>query len=149
VLFGATLSATRSHLIRALIEGVAFDLYSNVKTALNAGVKIEKLILNGGPTKSSFWNQITANVINIPLETTNIGEAAPLGDAILAAKGAGIYKELTDPIADMVKITGKIEPDPKLHEMYEDFYQIWRRVYFNLGKEMDDHHNLLFKYHFA
>jgi xylulokinase len=131
------------------MEGVAFDLYSNVKTALAAGVKIEKLILNGGPTKSAFWDQIIANVINIPLKTTNIGEAAPLGDAILAAKGAGIYKELIDPISDMVKITGSIEPDKKTHEMYEDFYQIWRRVYFNLLKEMDDHHELLFKHHFA
>jgi xylulokinase len=149
VFFGLTLATSRTHMIRALMEGVAFDLYSNVKTALNAGVKIEKLVLNGGPTKSAFWNQITANVINIPLETTNIGEAAPLGDAILAAKGAGLYKELTDPIPDMVKTTGFIEPDKKTHEMYEEFYQIWRRVYFNLLKEMDDHHSLLFKYHFG
>jgi xylulokinase len=149
VFFGLTLAASRAHMIRALMEGVAFDLYSNVKTALAAGVKIEKLILNGGPTKSAFWNQITANVINIPLETTNIGEAAPLGDAILAAKGAGLYKELTDPIPDMVKTTSCIEPDKKTHEMYEEFYQIWRRVYFNLLKEMDDHHRLLFKYHFG
>jgi xylulokinase len=131
------------------MEGVAFDLYSNVKTALNAGVKIEKLVLNGGPTKSTFWNRITANVINIPLETTNIGEAAPLGDAMLAAKGAGLYKELTDPIPGMVKTTACIEPDKKTHEMYEEFYHIWRRVYFNLLKEMDDHHGLLFKYHFS
>jgi xylulokinase len=147
--FGLTLSKTRSHIIRALMEGVAFDLYSNVKTALAAGVKIEKLILNGGPTKSDLWNQITANVTNIRLETTNIGEAAPLGDAIIAAKGAGIYKELTDPIASMVKTTGSVEPDPKTHAMYEDFYGIWRRVYHNLLKEMDDHHALLFKYHFS
>jgi xylulokinase len=85
VFFGATLRKTRAHMIRAIIEGVAFDLYSNVKTALEAGAKIDKLILNGGPTKSAFWNQITANVTNIPLETTNVDEAAPLGDAILAA----------------------------------------------------------------
>jgi xylulokinase len=49
----------------------------------------------------------------------------------------------------MVKTTGSIEPDPKVHAMYEDFYGIWRRVYHNLLKEMDDHHALLFKYHFS
>jgi xylulokinase len=149
VFFGATLSTSRAHFIRALVEGVAFDLYSNVKIALEAGVKIEKLVLNGGPTKSAFWNQITANVINIPLETTNIDEAAPLGDAILAAVGAGLYNSPTDPIGDLVQTTSTLEPDPKIHEMYEDFFAIWRRVYFNLLKEMDDHHELLFKYHFA
>jgi xylulokinase len=86
--------------------------------------------------------------VNLPLETTNIDEAAPLGDAILAATGAGIYKYPTDPIRDLVKTTSTIEPDPKTHDMYEDFFQIWRRIYFNLLKEFDDHHDLLFKYHF-
>lgn len=147
VLFGATLSTTRAHMIRALIEGVAFDLYSNVKIALGAGVKIDKLILNGGPTKSKFWNQITANVINIPLETTNVNEAAPLGDAILAAKGANLYDNLTDPLRDIVKTTGTIEPDAKIHEMYEDFFNVWQRVYRNLTAEMDTLHKLLFKHH--
>jgi xylulokinase len=147
--FGMTLATGRSQIIRALMEGVAFDLYSNVKTALAADVKIEKLVLNGGPTKSAFWNQITANVINLPLETTNVEEGAPLGDAIIAATAAGLYKELTDPIKDMVKVTGIVMPDKNVHEMYEEFYQIWRRIYFNLQKEIDDHHALLFKYHFS
>jgi len=147
VLFGATLSTTRAHMVRALIEGVAYDLYSNVKIALGAGVTIDKLVLNGGPTKSGFWNQITANVINIPLETTNIDEAAPLGDAILAAKGANLYSNLEDPLKDIVKTTGTVEPDAKIHEMYEDFFNIWRRVYQNLKDEMNDHHKLLYKHH--
>ncbi|EHQ92214.1 xylulokinase [Desulfosporosinus youngiae] len=147
VFFGTTLRTTRAHMIRAIIEGIAFDLYSNVKIAIGAGVKIDKLILNGGPTKSAFWNQITANVINIPLETTNINEAAPLGDAILAAKGAGIYDNIIDPLKDIVKTTGTIEPDQKIHEMYEEFFAIRQRVYQNLTKEMDDLHALLYKYH--
>ncbi|PKM81198.1 MAG: sugar kinase [Firmicutes bacterium HGW-Firmicutes-14] len=147
VFFGVTLSTTRAHMIRAVIEGVAFDIYSNVKIALGAGVKIDKLILNGGPTKSPFWNHITANVVNIPLETTNIDEAAPLGDAILAATGANLYDNPTDPLKDIVTTTGTIEPDAKTHEMYEDFYHIWRRVYKNLIDEMEDLHHLLYKYH--
>ncbi|MGI6114398.1 MAG: xylulokinase [Mahellales bacterium] len=146
VFFGVTLSTTREHMIRALMEGVAFDLYSNVKVALDAGVKIDKLILNGGPTKSSFWTQIIANVINIPLETTNVDEAAPLGDAILAAVGANIYNSPTEPLGDIVKTMGTIEPEPKTHEMYEEFYKIWRQVYYNLLGQMDQHHELLFKY---
>lgn len=147
VFFGATLTTTRAHMSRSIIEGVAFDVYSNVKIALGAGVKIDKLILNGGPTKSQFWNQITANVINIPLETTNVDEAAPLGDAIIAAKGAGLYNNLIDPLKDIVKTTGTIEPDSKTHEMYEDFFNVWQRVYKNLTSEMEDLHKLLYKHY--
>ncbi len=148
IFFGFRLSTTRAHMIRALVEGVAFDLYSNVKIAKEAGVKVDELTLNGGPTKSKFWNQITANVTNLPLLITDVDEAAPLGDAILAAVGAGLYKDPTEPIGDLVKIVGTVEPDPKIHEMYEDFFAIWRRIYFNLLDEMKDHHQLLYKYDF-
>ncbi|MCP4405744.1 MAG: sugar kinase [bacterium] len=146
--FGFRLSTTRAHMIRALVEGVAFDLYSNVKIAKDAGVKVDELTLNGGPTKSTFWNQITANVTNLPLLITDVDEAAPLGDAILAAVGANLYKEPTEPIEDLVKVVGTVEPDPKIHAMYEDFFGIWRRIYFNVLDEMKDHHQLLYKYDF-
>ncbi len=146
IFFGASIGTTKADWLRALMEGVAFDLFSNIKIALASGAKIDKLTLNGGPTKSSFWNRITADVTGIPLETTNVDEAAPLGDAILAAKGAGIYQSLTEPLSHLVKVTGSIEPDPAVHEMYMDFYTIWERVYQNLKSELDDHHKLLFKY---
>ncbi len=146
VFFGLQLSTSRAHIIRALVEGVAFDLYSNVKIAKDAGVVVNELTLNGGPTKSRFWNQITANVTNLPLAITDVDEAAPLGDAILAAVGTGIYKDATEPISDLVKVVGAVEPDPKIHEVYEDYYGIWRRVYNKLIDEMRDHHELLKKH---
>jgi len=148
IFFGARLSTTRAHMIRALVEGVAFDLYSNVKIAKEADVRVDELTLNGGPTKSKFWNQITANVTNLPLLVTDVDEAAPLGDAILAAVGAGLYSDPTDPVSDLVSVVGTVEPDPAIHEMYEDFFGIWRRIYFNLLDEMNDHHELLYKYDF-
>lgn len=149
VFFGMTLATGRKHMIRALMEGVAFDLYSNIEIAQKAGVRIDKLTLNGGPTKSPFWNQITANVTGIPLETTNIGEAAPLGDAILAAKGAGLYKSLTEPSKDLVRVIGHVEPNEDVHAMYMDFYGVWKRVYENLVAEMSDHHALMMKHGFG
>ncbi|TPK69615.1 sugar kinase [Mesorhizobium sp. B2-4-19] len=147
--FGVRPTTTRAHFIRALIEGVAFDLYSNVRVANTAGVKVDGLILNGGPTKSRFWNQITASVVNLPLKTPDIGEAAPIGDAILAGVAAGIYKSPTEPLASIVRIKETIDPDPKLHERYRDFFEVWSSVYQNLRGDMDRHRALLNKYHSA
>ena len=146
IFFGATLGTTKADWLRATMEGVAFDLYSNIKIAIASGARIDKLTLNGGPTKSPFWNRITADVTDKPLQTTNVDEAAPLGDAILAAKGAGIYKTLTEPLDQMVKVTTTIDPDPATHEMYMEFYGIWERIYQDLRSELEDHHKLLFKY---
>jgi xylulokinase len=75
-------------------------------------------------------------------------EAAPLGDAILAAVGAGHYSRPIDPVDSLVNIVGAVEPDPGTHEMYEEFFGIWRRIYFKLLDEMKDHHELLYKYNF-
>ena len=68
VFFGVQPTTSPETMIRALIEGVAFDLLSNFRIAEGAGAKIDNLVLNGGPTKSRFWNQITANVVNRPAQ---------------------------------------------------------------------------------
>ncbi len=137
---------TRGHFIRALVEGVAFDLYSNVKIAQQAGVKLDSLILNGGPAKSRLWTQITANVVNLPLAIPDIGEAAPFGDAILAGVGAGIYPDPVTPVKAIVRIRETIEPDAKIHERYDEFFGLWGQVYENLRGSMDDHRALLERY---
>lgn len=145
--FGVRPDTTRGHFIRALVEGVAFDLYSNVKIAQQAGVKLDRLILNGGPAKSRLWTQITANVVNLPLVIPDIGEAAPFGDAILAGVGAGIYPDPVTPVKAIVTIRETIEPDAGIHERYDEFFGLWSRVYENLRGSMDEHRALLERYH--
>ena len=111
--FGIRPTTTKAHFIRSVIEGVAFDCNSNVKIAKEAGAKIDKFTLNGGPTKSKFWNQITSDVTGLPLDLPDVGkseetgfppEAAPLGDAILAAVGAGFYSNPLESLKDIVKV---------------------------------------------
>lgn len=142
VFFGMLPTMGRGHFIRSLIEGVAFDLYSNIQIARSAGAQINELVLNGGPTQSRFWNQITANVTNIPLKVPDIGEAAPLGDAILAAVAAGIYDDPVSPLKDIISIKETIEPDPQMHARYAESFEIWCRVYDSLRDTMSEHRAL-------
>lgn len=143
VFFGVRPTTGRADMIRALIEGVAFDLLSNFRIATEAGAGIDTLVLNGGPTKSRFWNQITANVVNRPLQVPDIGEAAPVGDAVLAAVAAGIYPDPVTPLADIVRIRETIDPDPAAHDRYMEFFSIWQEVYQNLRPTMDRHRGLM------
>lgn len=144
--FGVQPFTTRAHFIRALIEGVAFDLNSNVRIAEEAGVEVNELILNGGPTKSALWNQITADVTNKRLVLLDVFEAAPLGDAFLAATGAGIYQHPTDPVEKMAKTIGYVEPDPERHKMYSEFFELWNQVYADLRDSMERHAELVRRY---
>ncbi len=102
---------------------------SNFRIAESAGAQIDSLVLNGGPTKSRLWNQITANVVNRPLKVPDIGEAAPIGDAILAGVAAGIYKDPIEPLSQIVTIKETIDPDSEVHKRYADFFEVWRSVY--------------------
>lgn len=141
--FGVQPSTTRAHFVRALIEGVAFDLYSNLRIAEEAGVEVNELILNGGPTRSALWNSVTANVTNKRLIVPDIGEAAPLGDAILGAVGAGLYTSPTEPLADLVTVKEVVEPDPALHDRYAAQFDLWNDLYDVLEDTMSKHNKLL------
>lgn len=143
VFFGMRPDMHRGHFIRALVEGVAFDLNSNIRIAQSAGAEIKELVLNGGPTSSRFWNQITANVTNIPLKVPDIGEAAPLGDAILAGVAAGIYDDPVSPLTSIISIRETIDPDPVAHARYAESFEIWQRVFSDLCDTMTDHRALL------
>ena len=146
VFFGVQPFTSRAHFIRALIEGVAFDLYSNVRIAEDAGIEFDELTLNGGPTKSALWNQITADVTNKRLVLPDIEEGAPLGDAFLAGVGAGIYGDATEPVANMVKIKGTVEPNEERHAMYAELFALWDDIYQHLRDDMARHSALLHQF---
>lgn len=143
VFFGMQPFTTRAHFIRALIEGVAFDLYSNVRIAHEAGAEFDELILNGGPTKSALWNQIIADVTGRRLILTDVEEAAPLGDAIIAATGVGLYRDLREPVKDLAPIKQVVEPDPERHAMYAEFFDVWNQIYLDLKTSMSRHSRLV------
>jgi xylulokinase len=143
VFFGVQPFTTRAHFIRALIEGVAFDLYSNVRIAEEAGVEFDEIILNGGPTKSAFWNQITADVTGRRLVVPDVDEAAPLGDAIVAAAGAGLYTDMRDPVKRLAPVKSVVEPDAERHAMYGEFFELWHQIYADLAGSMTRHKELV------
>lgn len=156
--FGIRPTTSKAHFIRSVIEGVAFDCNSNVKIAKEAGAKIDKFTLNGGPTKSRLWNQITSDVTGLPLDLPDVGksdetgfppEAAPLGDAILAAVGAGFYSDPLESLKDIVKVKETFEPNMDNHKMYSEFFDVWRSIYHNVIDDMKTHHELLNKYDFS
>lgn len=143
VFFGVQPFTTRAHFIRALIEGVAFDLYSNVRIAHEAGAEFDELILNGGPTKSALWNQIIADVTGRRLILTDVEEAAPLGDAIIAATGAGLYRDLREPLKALAPVKQVVEPDADRHAMYGEFFDVWNQIYLDLKTNMSRHSQLV------
>ena len=112
VFYGVTLAHTRAHFTRAIMEGIAFILRKNIEVIEDLGIPVNEIRSLGGGAKSSFWNQIKADVTGKTVIVTDNEEEACLGAAIVAGVGIGMFQNLKEASKRMVTIKERYEPDP-------------------------------------
>lgn len=141
VFFGLTMRHTRADMVRAVLEGVAFNLRA-ILTALNAqDLQIDALRVIGGGVRGRLWRQIMADIYGIPLHQLAIlEEATSMGAAIVGGVGVGVYPDFSvattmNPIADTVQpnLTHHAEYN-KLYAVFEKTYQALEPVYADLAR---------------
>jgi ribulose kinase len=139
MIWGLTLSHTRAHVFRAIIEGVAYGTEHIMRTMRQHNYAVKELVASGGPTKSKMWMQIHADVSNVPISLTEAGtSAAALGAAICASLGAGLYKTIGEASQAMVRVTERIEPNRRAHEAYRFFVDKYISTYPQMQELMHD-----------
>jgi len=125
---------TSGDVLRAIIEGLNYqflDIVTAVETS--TGTKAEKFIGVGGVTRNQFWMQNKADMVGRPIEVPAVEEATPLGAAILAGIGVGLYKD-ADEAFERVRKPGKTyEPDLELSKQYAEWFEIYRQLYPAIG----------------
>jgi len=87
MLWGLSLGHGEGHLFRAIIEGVCYGTEHIFRTMRENDFEPKEIVAAGGATKSDLWMQIHADVANVPISFTRVGDAPALGSAILAAVG--------------------------------------------------------------
>ena len=136
VFFGLGYDKTRAHMIRSVMEGCAYALYHNMKTAEESGVKSGILNAMGGAANSRLWTQIKADVTATPIQVPASDTATTLGASILAGIGTGAYKSFEEAVERTIQITRLHEPDMKAHEKYMKYYEIYIELYEKLKDSM-------------
>ncbi len=122
---GLTLEHDRRHLLRSLLEGVAFSFRSVQESLSDVG----DVYCVGGQAHSDLWNQIKADVLNRPVLVPEVIEAAVVGAAIIAAVGLGAYSGREEAVSAMVRVARRFEPDPSRTRIYADLYTVYRSLY--------------------
>jgi xylulokinase len=125
VIIGLTMSHTRGHLYRALLEATAYSARSILDAIGEAGVKMERIVAVGGGTKGGLWTQIVSDVTGLRQELATETMGACYGDALFAARAAG----LVDDDAVWASVAAAVEPNPKNREVYDRLYAIYRDLY--------------------
>jgi ribulose kinase len=130
VLFGLTLSHTRAHVYRAILEGIAFGMRNILDSMEEGREPITVLRGCGGATNNELWKKIIADVTGKPIVlTANSGNAGILGGAIISAVGNGSFKSFDDACSSMTEITTVVEPDMTEHEAYGPYFQRYLQLY--------------------
>lgn len=128
-LVGLTASHTRTHVIRAILEGVAFSLTDTFTIFREMNVPVERVRLGGGGARSGLWRQIQADVYGHAVEVVEAEEGAAYGAAILAGVGAGGWKSVDEACDAIVHTAQQIKPNTKDAATLNAAYQTYRRIY--------------------
>lgn len=128
-LVGLTASHTRGHVVRAILEGVAFSLKDTFTLFAEMGTPVHKIRLGGGGARSPLWRQVQADVYGQEVETVAAEEGAAYGAAILAAVGAGRWPSVDAACAEVVRVERVIAPQPEAAALLGEQYQAYRRLY--------------------
>lgn len=128
-LIGLTLGHGRGHVVRAIMEAIAFIVRRNVDVLRGLGVEIDSVRALGGGSRSAVWKQIEADVLRLPVVTMRQSDAGTLGAAILAGVGLGWWRDAAEGAARMVGEERLFEPDTRNGEIYEDRYRTYLDSY--------------------
>ena len=128
VLFGLTLTHTRAHVYRAILEGIAYGFRHHLAVLAERGLTATKARVTNGGARSILWKQVTADVLNLPLEQIAHHPGSSLGAAFIAGKGSELFEDWEE-IERFISIATTVEPDPSTHARYEALFDIYRQLY--------------------
>ncbi|HEX9118551.1 MAG TPA: FGGY-family carbohydrate kinase, partial [Anaerolineae bacterium] len=121
--------AGKGDLLRAIVEGLDYQ-FLHITEAMQAnGVAFDRLIAVGGAVRNKFWMQNKADIAGRCIETPEVEDATPLGAAMLAGIGVGIYRDAADACAHVFRPGPVYEPDLALTARYADLFEIYKQVY--------------------
>ena len=127
---GLSTTATRGDMLRSVIEGLDFQLLDIIQEMKkNVGFEMRKLVVAGGAVRNDFWLQNKADIIGQPIEVPDVEDASPLGAAMLAGIGVGVYRDEKDAFEHVRKPARTFEPDPVAAGKYAQWFPIHKALY--------------------
>jgi xylulokinase len=127
---GLSTCATRGDLLRAMIEGLDYQ-FVEMLGALRAVLEepFVRFVMVGGATRNHFWMQNKADTLGQAIEVSEVAEASPLGAAILAGIGVGLYHDLQDAWRHVYRPGTIYQPDPGRAAHYARWIRTYRDLY--------------------
>lgn len=132
----------KTHLYRAIIEGIGFALREGIeRLEKKSGKKMTRIALSGGGSQSDTICQITADIFNREVYRVQTFETTGLGASIAGFVALGRFKDIDEGIENMVHIKNLFKPNEENVRIYDNIYtRVYKNIYRNLKplyEEMD------------
>jgi xylulokinase len=137
---GVSNTVTKGDMLRAVIEGLNYQFLHIIEVMESRlDCRLDKITITGGVKQNEFWIQNKVDMLGLPMEVSEVEEATPLGCAMLAGVGVGLYRNI-DEAYDRVKTSGRVyEPNRALTREYAKLFELHKTIYPALK---DIHHTL-------
>ena len=126
---GLSLSHSRGHLLRAIIEGIIYALRDTKEKFEELEINLSYIVSSGKVGESYLCRKIQADIFNLPVVTLNVKEQSAYGAALVASVGAGVFSGLKEACQRCLRIMERVEPSPENVEIYDQYYGIYRSLY--------------------
>jgi len=126
---GMSMDTSRSDMLQAVFEGVAFGLRDSLESARKMGIHPVRTTICGGGGKSPLWRKIVANIMNINMDVPAVEEGPGYGGAILAAVADGLFRDVESACANLIRVIDTTEPEPELAIRYQERYETFVKLY--------------------
>jgi xylulokinase len=123
----------KKHFFRAIAESVGYEYvyYLRILRELLSDLRLEEARVIGGGAKSGFWNQMKADILQVPFRRVLRAESATWGCALIAAKAAGLIDDIAQKALETSPVSEEaVDPNPEFREIYRrctDEYISWQR----------------------
>jgi xylulokinase len=129
---GLSLTHGRGHLLRSIMEGVTYSLRDCLDVIRGMGVPVREIRASGGGSKSQLWRQIQADVFGQKISTINAEEGPAYGVALLAAVGAGAFKNIQEACAATIRVVESTSPGRAAQKTYANAFPEYQALYGSL-----------------
>ncbi|WP_440894734.1 gluconokinase [Amphibacillus sp. Q70] len=125
--YGLSINHTKGHLVRAVLEGISFNLFQINQSLERIAGTAKKITVNGGLSKSKLWTQIMADIFGQNIYLSDTHHNAAWGAAWTALVGIGKVQSFTD-IKASLPDEHVVEPNMENHKMYKYIFNKYQRL---------------------
>lgn len=139
---GLNLVHTRSHMLRAIMEGISYALADCNDLLRGQGRSVKTMKACGGGCRSLVWRKIMADLYRCPISTLKQEEGPAYGAAILAGVGSGIFANIQETCSRFIEIDETVEPDPEECKIYAQYHVLYDALYEDMKQDFNKLYDL-------